>query len=182
MYCPVGLQAFIVPKELDMTWEAVRRELMGLIQATHLSLSADNVTLAITAHPEMAQLSLDHARKDITVHMETPLHNRSYSLQVTRHLHCYAPTFSSHLWTAECNNVIISLPDRGNRITRSNGAFSCQRSYIEMVDRFACFSPGEGGPCPAGYYCPLATVEPLPCPRGTFSNLTKMVSQVTVAQ
>ncbi|XP_055369802.1 uncharacterized protein si:ch211-286b4.4 [Betta splendens] len=36
---------------------------------------------------------------------------------------------------------------------------------------------GEGGPCPAGYYCPLATVHPLPCPRGTFSNLTKRVSQ-----
>ncbi|KAG7238706.1 hypothetical protein INR49_031222, partial [Caranx melampygus] len=34
-----------------------------------------------------------------------------------------------------------------------------------------------GGPCPAGHYCPRATVHPLPCPRGTFSNLTKSVSQ-----
>ncbi|XP_027136118.1 uncharacterized protein K04H4.2-like [Larimichthys crocea] len=36
---------------------------------------------------------------------------------------------------------------------------------------------GEGGPCPAGHYCPEATVHPLPCPPGTFSNLTKLVSQ-----
>ncbi|KAA8594284.1 hypothetical protein FQN60_005118, partial [Etheostoma spectabile] len=35
----------------------------------------------------------------------------------------------------------------------------------------------EGGPCPAGHYCPQATIHPLPCPRGTFSNLTKLVSQ-----
>ncbi|KAM6987470.1 uncharacterized protein LKV04_010315 [Tautogolabrus adspersus] len=36
---------------------------------------------------------------------------------------------------------------------------------------------GEGGPCPAGHYCPQASIHPLPCPRGTFSNLTKLVSQ-----
>ncbi|CAG6003426.1 unnamed protein product, partial [Menidia menidia] len=36
---------------------------------------------------------------------------------------------------------------------------------------------GEGGPCPAGHYCPMATTHPLPCPRGTFSNLSKLVSQ-----
>ncbi len=45
-----------------------------------------------------------------------------------------------------------------------------------------CVSSGEGGPCPTGHYCPQAAVHPLPCPRGTFSNLTKLVSQVTVAQ
>ncbi|KAM8904697.1 uncharacterized protein AB9W97_008232 isoform 6-T6 [Spinachia spinachia] len=33
----------------------------------------------------------------------------------------------------------------------------------------------KGGICPAGHYCPQATVHPLPCPRGTFSNLTKLV-------
>ncbi|KAM9734328.1 uncharacterized protein ACNS7B_016072 [Menidia menidia] len=36
---------------------------------------------------------------------------------------------------------------------------------------------GEGGPCPAGHYCPMATTHPLPCPRGTFSNLSKLVSK-----
>ncbi|XP_063762752.1 SCO-spondin isoform X2 [Eleginops maclovinus] len=35
----------------------------------------------------------------------------------------------------------------------------------------------EGGPCPAGHYCPQATINPLPCPSGTFSNLTKLASQ-----
>ncbi|XP_075892173.1 uncharacterized protein LOC142895201 [Nelusetta ayraudi] len=38
-------------------------------------------------------------------------------------------------------------------------------------------SGGRGGPCPAGHYCPLASVSPLPCPRATYSNLTKLVSQ-----
>ncbi|KAK7882551.1 hypothetical protein WMY93_028725 [Mugilogobius chulae] len=36
---------------------------------------------------------------------------------------------------------------------------------------------GNGGPCPAGHYCPIATVHPLPCPLGTFSNFTKLISQ-----
>ncbi|XP_033971267.1 zonadhesin-like [Trematomus bernacchii] len=35
----------------------------------------------------------------------------------------------------------------------------------------------EGGPCPAGHYCPQAAINPLPCPRGTFSDLTKLASQ-----
>ncbi|KAM4567238.1 uncharacterized protein PAE49_010636 isoform 2-T2 [Odontesthes bonariensis] len=34
-----------------------------------------------------------------------------------------------------------------------------------------------GGPCPTGHYCPEATVHPLLCPRGTFSNLSKLVSK-----
>lgn len=54
---------------------------------------------------------------------------------------------------------------------------------FEMGDKWQlcslCLSPGEGGPCPAGHYCPQATIHPLPCPRGTFSNLTKLVSQVS---
>lgn len=45
-----------------------------------------------------------------------------------------------------------------------------------------CLSPEEGGPCPAGRYCPQATVKPLPCPRGTFSNQTKLVSEVALTQ
>lgn len=45
---------------------------------------------------------------------------------------------------------------------------------------FVCLPPGRGGPCPAGHYCPQASVSPLPCARGTFSNLSKAVSQVTV--
>lgn len=57
-----------------------------------------------------------------------------------------------------------------------------QLCYFGMVDKWQLFSvsPGEGGPCPAGHYCPEATVHPLPCPRGTFSNLTKLVSQVAL--
>lgn len=57
---------------------------MVLTLATGLSLSAGSVMAAITALPEMAQLSLDHVRKDITAYLETPLHNLSHRLQVNR--------------------------------------------------------------------------------------------------
>ncbi|XP_072885876.1 uncharacterized protein [Hemitrygon akajei] len=36
---------------------------------------------------------------------------------------------------------------------------------------------GNAGPCPLGYYCPLGTPSPKPCPSGTFSNRSKLVSQ-----
>lgn len=47
---------------------------------------------------------------------------------------------------------------------------------------FPCVCPaaGQGGPCPAGHYCPRASVSPRPCPRGTYSNLSKLVSQVSL--
>lgn len=55
--------------------------------------------------------------------------------------------------------------------------------FIFKLTNDSCFSfclpPGRGGPCPAGHYCPPASVSPLPCPRATYSNLTKLVSQVT---
>ena len=81
------LQASTVLKELDLTWRAVQRELTVLTPATGLSLSAGSVTAAITALPEMAQLSLDHVRKDITAHLETPLRDLSRRLQVNNPLH-----------------------------------------------------------------------------------------------
>ena len=28
--------------------------------------------------------------------------------------------------------------------------------------------------CPKGYYCPKGTSSPLPCPQGTFSNVTML--------
>lgn len=55
---------------------------MVLTQATGLSLSVGSVMAAITALPEMAQLLLAHARKDITAHMETSLHSLSQRLEV----------------------------------------------------------------------------------------------------
>lgn len=68
---------------------------MVLTLATGLSLSAESVTAVITALPEMAQLSLDHVKKDITAHMETLLHNPSLRLQVKKHLY-HTCTACSH--------------------------------------------------------------------------------------
>jgi len=50
---------------------------MAQTLAIGLFPSADSVMEAIIALPEMAQLSPDHAKKDITVHMETSLHSLS---------------------------------------------------------------------------------------------------------
>ena len=36
------------------------------------------------------------------------------------------------------------------------------------------FNFTNGGPCPKGFYCPLGTDSPKPCPRGTFSDKTKL--------
>ncbi|XP_023817540.1 zonadhesin-like isoform X2 [Oryzias latipes] len=55
--------------------------------------------------------------------------------------------------------------------------------FFHLIDREASvfslssLSPGEGGPCPVGHYCPRATILPVPCPQGTFSNLSKLVSK-----
>ena len=29
-------------------------------------------------------------------------------------------------------------------------------------------STGYGGPCPTGFYCPIQTEDPTPCPTGTY--------------
>lgn len=53
-------------------------------------------------------------------------------------------------------------------------------AFIGIYSCWFCVLPVEGGPCPAGHYCPGGSIFPLPCPRGTFSNLTKLVSQVNM--
>ena len=39
------------------------------------------------------------------------------------------------------------------------------------------FNFTNGGPCPKGFYCPLGTDVPVPCPRGTFSDKTKLQAE-----
>lgn len=35
---------------------------------------------------------------------------------------------------------------------------------------------GNFGPCPEGFFCPVSTWKPIPCPAGTFSNTKKLSS------
>ncbi|XP_036928145.1 uncharacterized protein LOC119004899 isoform X4 [Acanthopagrus latus] len=74
--------------------------------------------------------------------------------------------------------------DGGHYCSSRNGTAvtgPCQEGYYcalgNTSPRPLSQAAGEGGPCPAGHYCPEATVHPLPCPRGTFSNRTTLVSQ-----
>ena len=39
------------------------------------------------------------------------------------------------------------------------------------------FNFTNGGPCPKGFYCPLGTDSPYPCPRGTFNDKTKLQAE-----
>ena len=32
-------------------------------------------------------------------------------------------------------------------------------------------STGDGGPCPAGFYCPVQTEDPIPCPNTTYRDV-----------
>lgn len=66
-----------------MTCKAALKACIALTPASGLSLSAGRVTEDITVHPEMAQLSQDSVRGDITAHAETPRHSLSHRLQVS---------------------------------------------------------------------------------------------------
>lgn len=76
----------------------------------------------------------------------------------------------------------------GSRYTRvfrtaiKQMTFWCCFTHMWRNILILCLSSGEGGPCPTGHYCPQATADPLPCPQGTFSNLTKLVSKVALTQ
>lgn len=35
----------------------------------------------------------------------------------------------------------------------------------------AATTSGIGGPCPPGFYCPVQTEDPLPCPNGTYRDV-----------
>ncbi|KAG7455700.1 SCO-spondin-like isoform X1, partial [Solea senegalensis] len=74
--------------------------------------------------------------------------------------------------------------DGGHYCSSRNGTAvtgPCQEGYYcshgNTSPRPVLQAAGIGGPCPVGHYCPQATIHPLPCPRGTFSNLTKLISQ-----
>ena len=62
------------------------------------------------------------------------------------------------------------------------GSGNCSAGFycIEGVNTSMPISPyfsGIGGECPPGFYCPEATSAPYPCPRGTFSNLSRLTSE-----
>ncbi|KAK2847208.1 hypothetical protein Q5P01_010207 [Channa striata] len=154
---------------------------------------AGSVTAAITALPEMAQLSLDHVRKDITAHMETPLRSLSLRLQ---HLQENAGRVSSVL---EVQIVLILLCKiavevRAQKVitvrralqflSTAPGEPSVQKTAkpaVTPVPRGSfCASPGRAvtsGLCSAGYYCLSGAWSPTPddggmtgdrCPKGHY--------------
>ena len=40
-----------------------------------------------------------------------------------------------------------------------------------------CFIGTAADICPAGYYCPVGTTEPVGCPKGTYSNKTGLQAE-----
>lgn len=46
-------------------------------------------------------------------------------------------------------------------------------NFSNLPHLFGFYTPGsEGGLCPPAHYCPGGSASPLPCPAGTYTNLT----------
>ncbi|CAB1443713.1 unnamed protein product [Pleuronectes platessa] len=136
----------------------------------------------------MARLSLDRVRKDITAHVETPLHDLSHRLQ-EREGHVLpvitAPRASIH--PLPCPRGSFS---NLTKLISQEDCEPCLPGYYcdtvglpapsgECWEGFFCrggadrpdppLSDSRGGPCPKGYYCSEGSVTPQQCPLGTIS-------------
>ena len=51
------------------------------------------------------------------------------------------------------------------------------KSKVENLIIFQ-LSGADANVCPQGYYCTVGTADPIPCPKGTFSNGTGLEAEV----
>ena len=71
------------------------------------------------------------------------------------------------------SGAIVSTPETYPTVGVNNGTnCTCPECLCEV----GTFNKSDAGPCPPGYFCPEGTDEPEPCPRGTFSNSSKLQS------
>ncbi|XP_028320851.1 uncharacterized protein LOC114474630 [Gouania willdenowi] len=76
----------------------------------------------------------------------------------------------------ECDGGHYCSSKNGTAVTGPcREGYYCSRGNISPQPHSQ--AAGEGGACPKGHYCPQATIRPLPCPRGTFSNLSKLMAK-----
>ena len=56
----------------------------------------------------------------------------------------------------------------------NNLFFQMDHSITELTCRHICSPPAvssSGGPCDAGYYCPVGTANQIPCAAGTYNSI-----------
>jgi len=74
------------------------------------------------------------------------------------------------------SGAIVSTPEIITPLGVSTIANNTNCTCPECLCSVGAFNKSNAGPCPAGFYCTEGTDEPEPCPRGTFSNATKLQS------
>ncbi len=55
-----------------------------------------------------------------------------------------------------------------------NAGYFCKEGAVVGTPETDPTGGNRYGPCPAGYYCPIGTAEPIPCPAGTYSATTNL--------
>ena len=75
------------------------------------------------------------------------------------------------------SGAFVSTPEEVppiNMTAKMNGT-NCTCPQCECT--VGAFNKTNAGPCPKGFFCPNGTDEPYPCPRGSYSNITKLKSE-----
>ena len=62
-----------------------------------------------------------------------------------------------------------------------NNIHVCPKGYYFPKQGFISFTMfvlgDDANICPEGYYCPEGTANPVPCPKGTFGNITGLEAE-----
>jgi hypothetical protein len=106
----------------------------------------------------------------------------------------YCPSGTGNVWKSCPYGTYSTNPGlaSASQCTRCSGGYYCNQYNASQATGpcaagYYCTdgsdtptpdlnATGNAGPCPAGYYCPEQTTTPQPCPIGTYSNETKLVS------
>ena len=107
----------------------------------------------------------------------------------------YCPAGTGYIWQSCPPGTYGSatLLSQESDCTSCDGGFYCQH-YNDTIYTGPCDAgyfctngsdsvtpdgsgPGLNGPCPEGHYCPQQTQFPIPCPAGTFNNVTMLTAE-----
>ena len=92
-----------------------------------------------------------------------------------KYLEIYLKTWKSHgnimefCQSEKVGTLSFALTDHFSNLHSILGLYVVHKIYLIHI----IFSPSElsdtGGPCDAGYYCPVGTANPIPCSAGTYN-------------
>ncbi|XP_067364271.1 uncharacterized protein si:ch211-286b4.4 [Channa argus] len=97
----------------------------------------------------------------------------------------YCPANSSTMYSCEGGSMPVNTS--GLRASKNSCCSVCEggtyRTYLSLIPQCLSCPPGYFCPpgtahykikiCPLGYVCPMGSTQPVPCPPGSFGNLTQ---------